>query len=281
MRQMQHHGQIADEMQERTENQKQPNHAEDVDDKVCQSGTLRLDVGDGGGEVGGDGGTDVLAHDHGGGVFVANPALGADDQGEGDGRRRGLEYGGEDGSYEEEYHPGAEAEVADALDEVTDAGEVLEVGGHGFLEEAQGEEEQAETDEHLAPVLAGAFFGEEEREGATDDGKREVAHAEFPEPERGDEPAGEGGPDVCSEDDADGADEVHEPRIDEADDHNGGGGGALDEGGDEYARQHAGESVGGHGSQYLAHFVACQFLQGLAHELHAVEEQSQRTDEFQ
>ena len=67
--------------------------------------------------------------------------------------------------------------------------------------------------------------------------------------------------------------------VDQADDHDGGGGGGLDGHGNDSAQGQADEGVGSHLFQQQFQLAAGHLFQAPGHDVHAVEEEGQTTDE--
>lgn len=81
-------------------------------------------------------------------------------------------------------------------------------------------------------------------------------------------------PTFAPHDDVDGLPQRHQPRVDKADDHDGGGGRALDDGRYAQTGQKADERLAGHLVEQRAQPAARAALQRRAHQAHA--EQKQR-----
>ena len=89
------------------------------------------------------------------------------------------------------------------------------------------------------------------------------------------QPGGDGGAHIGAHNDVDGLTQGHEAGVDKAYHHHCGSRGALNDGGDAQARQKAHKHPAGHLIQETAQLAASPALQGLAHQVHAEQEQTQ------
>ena len=228
-----------------------------------------------------NGGADVLAHDDGNGGAVADGA------GEGQGLQNtnrsggGLDDGGEDR---------AEQHTQDGIGE---GGEQAGEGGHfrnglhGAAHELHAGHQHGEAHQHPADVPAALLLGSHDEQNADEgqQGREILGFEELHEDvaalkaRQGQDPGGDGGADVGTHDDADGLAEGHDAGVDKAHQHDGDGGGGLDGHGDADTQQQALEGVGGHAFEQALQLAAGHFLQALGHQVHAVEEESQATQE--
>jgi hypothetical protein len=87
-------------------------------------------------------------------------------------------------------------------------------------------------------------------------------------------PARDAGAQNCAHDYAYGLTHLHHAGVNEADYHDGGGRGGLDDGCDAGAQQHALQRGAGELIEHKLKFVAGDFLQAVPHEVHAEQEQS-------
>ena len=95
------------------------------------------------------------------------------------------------------------------------------------------------------------------------------------------DPGRNGGTDIGAHDNTDGLAQRHQTGIDETDNHNRSGRRALNNGGNTKAGQQTHQAVLGHLFQQRAQATACPALQGLAHQIHAEEEQTKTANEVQ
>ena len=248
--------------------------AQHVEEGVGQSRLLGHPVGVERPQLGGDGGADVGAdEERHGGVEVHQLAGG---QGEDHARKGGarLQQHGEDrpqkrGSQNgprghEDLSRGGSAveEREEAADGVHFAQNLQFVGHHGHAEE-----EEPEAQQHGAPGVDRALFGQGHEKARRHAGQGKGAQVE------GDELGGDGGADVGAENDPHGLDQRQETCVDEADDHDGGGGAGLDDGGDESPGQQGGDPVAGEARKDLPHIFPGGLPDPVAHHHHAQQEE--------
>ena len=98
---------------------------------------------------------------------------------------------------------------------------------------------------------------------------------------QGEDPGGDGGADVGTHDDTHGLLQSHNAGVNKADDHDGGCGGGLDHAGDGEAGEKTGEFVGGQLGEDHFQLAAGGALQGIAHHVHAEQEQAQAAQKGQ
>ena len=146
-----HHadGDAGDDAEHRAVENECEDDTNEVEDEVGAGGFLTIGVGHHGGEVGGDGGADVLSHDEGDGGIEANPAVVAHDEGDGHHGGRGLDKAGEECADEDEKEYGPEAEAGEGGEGLEEVGIFFKVG-HGLLEETHADEEKGETHDEFA-----------------------------------------------------------------------------------------------------------------------------------
>ena len=143
-------------------------------------------------------------------------------------------------------------------------------GADALLLLALGEHEQHDTD-HTQNGGQGSGLEELQNTGAGQIAQRQ-------------QPAGDGGTDVRTQDHAHSLLQVHDTGVDEAHHHNGGSGRGLDHSGDRQTQNAALPNGRTHFCQDVLQLAAGSTLQGLAHHVHTEEEQSQTTqqgDDFQ
>ena len=259
------------------EEDEHPAHAEDVEQHVGHGRTAGLRVGAEGGQVGGDGGANVLTHHQGDTLEDGDGARRAQHHGDGHEGGRALDNGREDGSDEEEQQDGSVVclEAGEEIYHGRIAGEV-QVRSR-LLEHAQGEKEERQAEEEVSDIAV--FSQLDEDDAHKESGPYHVGNVEG-ETGRHD-PGAHGGADVGAHDDGDGLSQGEQRCIHEGYRHDGGCGGGLDGYGYEGTGEDAGEPVGGHGAQEVSQLGTRHFLERLAHHLHAVNEQGDGAEEFQ
>ena len=194
---------------------------------------------------------------------------------------RALDDGGDHGAHSQ-THQG----LVELGHELGKGGRIGQ-GAHGVAHQVHAEDEDGEAhqdsaDAALSVVLAG--HGHDDAHHGEDEG--EVLGFQHLHPYgvtldagQTQDPRGDGGADVGAEDDVEGLGEVHDAGVDQADDHDGGGRRGLDGHGDDGAQGQADEGVGGHLFQQKLQLAAGHLFQAAGHDVHAVEEEGQTTDE--
>ena len=235
--------------------------ADDVEEHVRRRGLLGGSVGAERGEHRGDRGAYVVAEENGEGGFKRQKPLRS--HGHREAYRRGtrLHYHCDRRTDEKtEHRRGAESNK-----------KVLSVAqeGHGALHRLHTKEEQTEADETVADVLLPFRPSEKHQQNPdTKYGEREILYLEsnYLRDDRG--------ADVRTHDNADGLFQGHQPRVDEAHRHNGRAAAALDKHGDERADKNASDGSSGQGTDKLAHLVAGEVLERLAHQFYTEKKKS-------
>ena len=243
-----------------------------MDDRRAAGVLIRAD----GGEHGGDGGADVLSHDDGDGGGIADRAGGGERLQDADGGRAGLDDAGE---HRADQH--AEDRIPEGKEQIRERGDLREAGDRA-AHRLHAEHERGKAEENGAGVLFLCVLAEHIEDDADErENGREGAGLEQPQPDaraldaaEAQKPRGDGGADVRAHDDVDGLPQRHQPRVDKADDHDGGGGRALDDGRYAQTGQKADERLAGHLVEQRAQPAARAALQRRAHQAHA--EQKQR-----
>ena len=90
---------------------------------------------------------------------------------------------------------------------------------------------------------------------------------------QGEQPGRDGGADVGAHDNIDSLTQLHDAGVDEADDHDGGGGGGLDDGRDEGAEEDTAQRAAGQMLEQALQAQTGAALERLAEKVHAIEEQ--------
>ena len=135
----------------------------------------------------------------------------------------------------------------------------LEFGAHN----AHAEEKEPEPEDGFSPA-AQIFPCDEHHQKSEDDRRHDDAgYVEC------DDLRGNGRSDVCPEDDADRLHQIQEPRVDEADHHDGGCAGGLDDRSDECPRDDRHITVAGEKVEDAAHAFSGGFVETVTHEFHA------------
>ena len=136
-------------------------------------------------------------------------------------------------------------------------------------------EQKPKAQNDLTDVLYLRLFGIEHQKGTQTDAERsDTGYIQS------DQDAGDGGTDVGTEDYAGCLCQVHDTGIDKAHDHYGGGGGGLNDHGDEYTQQEAEDSVSGQLLKKILHLrTGCQ-LQSVTHIFHTEQECAQAAQQL-
>ena len=131
----------------------------------------------------------------------------------------------------------------------------------GLAQGAKSEEQESYTEEEITDDAAFLHVDEDDadEEGRID----EVGNVER-ESERHD-PSGQRGSDVCTHDDGYGLGKCEQACVHKRNGHQRGSCTRLHGGGDEHTRQHACETVGGHGAKDVTQLRSGHFLKALAH----------------
>ena len=120
--------------------------------------------------------------------------------------------------------------------------------------------------------------GKDRRKGA---GLEELQNTAALNATKAQDPRGNSGTHIGTEDNIDSLSEVHQPRVDKANDHNGGGRRALNNGSNAHTRQKACQLIGGEFAEQRAQSRARAALKRLSHQVHAKKEQAQTQNHFQ
>lgn len=255
----------------------QYHHADDVEHQVDHGGPAGVFIGAHGGQYGRDAGADVLTHDDrdGGGIADAS------------GDRQCLENahrggGGLDNPRQHRAHQHAQHRVAEHQEQLGELRHILQPrhrAAHGLHAEHQGGKAQ----QNGAGVLLFGVLAEHVEDDAHQRQHRGEGgglqqldpQAAAVDARQAQQPGGDGGAHIGAHNDVDGLTQGHEAGVDKAYHHHCGGRGALNDGGDAQARQKAHKHPAGHLIQETAQLAAGPALQGLAHQVHAEQEQAQ------
>jgi len=234
-----------------------------------------------GGGGGRGAGADVLAHDDGDGGAEGDLAGGGERLQDADGGGGRLDDAGQHGAREH-----AQDGVGEHEQDVGELRDVLESGDgarHGVHAEHQGGE--AQQDHAGVLLLAGPAHhvqdDADERQDRSEGGRLEQLHPDVGagDAREAEDPGRDGRADVRAHDDVDRLMERHDAGIDEADHHDGRGGGGLDDGGDAEAREKARHLAGGESAEQRLELAAGGLFQGAAHDAHAEEEEAEPADQ--
>ena len=243
-----------------------------------QGGALTVLARAGGGDHGGDAGTDVLTQDDRDGHTEVDGTRGGQSLKDTDGGGGGLNDGGEDGTGQ--HAQDGIGKHGQDLGEIGIALEAADSPRH----EIHTHHQNGEAHENGTSVLMLALLGEHD-EADTDesqDGHPGIGleplrpcqgiRAALNTVQSG-EPGGDGGTDIGTHDDTYGLLQQHGTRVDEAHDHNGGGGGGLDDGGDDEAKTQRFKAIGGQIAENGLELASRALFQRVAHDVHTIQEQ--------
>ena len=259
---------------DRVEHDAPDDRADDVDEQVDIGGALALDARAEGGQQHRHGRADGDAERDGEGHGERDRARDGQRLQDADGGRRALQDAGE---HRADEH--AEQRVGKAGQQLDERGAVLE-RGHGAAHGGHAVHEHGEAEQNVADVVFGQVLAEHAQHDADHgDDTRERRGAQQRHPagaadvRQAEDPARDARAEDGAEHDADGLAHLHHAGVDEADDHDGRGRGRLDHGGDARAEQDALERGAREFIEYDLELVAGHFLQPVAHERHAEQEQ--------
>lgn len=158
----------------------------------------------------------------------------------------------------------------------------IPVGLDGRGHEAQPDEQKRKADENLARVLFLMIFHKQhhDRTDAEEKGREKLGLQRLAPLAHGHDPAGHGGTNIGSHDDAHGLGQVDDAGVDKADHHDRGGGGALDDGRHRSSHQNPQQAVVGEHAQEPLHPVARRALKTVSHLPHSIKKHSQSADEL-
>ena len=270
-----HHG--AHHIDKGIEQAEHPQHANQVEHQMRRGSSPCLCVGSQCGKVGSGGGTDVLAHDQGDAKVDGQHARGAEQDGDGHHGCRRLHDAGDDGADGKEDKDGEVALCVERAEEADDRGVVLQVQLLACrTEQHQREEQEGNTKEEVANVSLTLRVDEHDAQK-----ERGIHHCrEVNVVSQTHNPCCQCGADIGSHDHRYGLCQRHQSGIDKRHRHHGGGRRRLHCASYKHTSEHTGEAVGGHGTKDVAQLRTCHLLQRLAHHLHSVDEQRQRTNDF-
>ena len=256
-----------DHLDLRGEEQQQDKHqygAEDIEQKMDEGAALRVLLARNRGENRARACADVAAQDDEHADPEVDEALCAHDDEDRDGDGRGLHDRGDD-----EAHEDAEHRVRERGQELDDGRDVTECA-HRSGHRGDADEEEAEAHHDFA-----GFFHHLVRDEVHHHGTREYEDRGDRGKAEGHEERGDGGTDVCAEDDAAGVVQCHQAGVYEGDGHDGSGAGGLDHGGEEQSDQKAGQAVAGEGFEDGTQLRAGDLLDSMAHHVHTCDKQAE------
>ena len=214
---------------------------------------------------------DVGAQDHGNGAAEGQEPLAREGENQPDGRGRGRHAGAEHGA-EEKTQAGIRRQGYQHLARQA----ALRHRRHGLRHEAHAEEHEAEAEDGLSHALYEPAPPEE----GEPESRRHQQEGEILDPE-GEDLHGEGRADIRAEDDPQRLPEGHETGRHEADDHQRGRRGGLQQRGGERAGRHGAEPRARGARQQVSQMAPRGALEPFATELHAVEEKGDPAEELQ
>ena len=256
-----------DRLDLRCEEQQQDKHqygSEDIEQKVNEGAALRVLLARNRGKDRTRACANVAAQDDEHADSEVDETLCAHDDEDRDGDGRGLHDRGDD-----EAHQHAENRVRERGQEVDDLRNVTKCT-HRRRHRGDADEEEAEAHHDFA-----GFFHHLVRDEVHHHGTREHEDRCDRGEAEGDEERGDGGTDVCAQDDAAGVVQRHEAGVHEGDGHDGGGAGGLDHGGEEQSDQEAGQAVAGEGFEDGTQLRAGDLLDTVAHHVHTCDKQAE------
>ncbi len=251
--------------------------ADDLDGHMEDGHPFGLYIGADAGDQRGGACADVLAHNDGDSHAVGDAACEGQGLQDTDRGRRALDDAGEQGAYQH-AHQGI-LEFHQQLLEFRHIGQRADCARHHLHAVHQ----HGKAHEHRADALAGLLFGEHNHDDARKGQQgRKVLGLEHLDPEdaaldarKTGQPGGKGGADVGAEDDMNGLTELHDARVHQTHQHDGGGRGRLDGDGDHRAQHDADERVGCHFAQHFLQPAAGHLFQTAGHDVHAEQEKGQ------
>jgi hypothetical protein len=150
----------------------------------------------------------------------------------------------------------------------------------GILHETDADEQDAEAEEHFAPLAMVRPLADHHQEESEADGGHRVL-GDLENGEEAHDPCGESRSYIRAEDDGDGLSQGQKPCIDESDDHNGHGAAALDERGDACSDEERYKAVAGEEFDDILEAIACDLAQAFRHHANAEQEESETSDELE
>ena len=221
----------------------------------------------------GDTGADILTHDDGDSAAVGDDAGGLQDADAGAGT---LDDAGDQCA-----HQNAEDGIGEADEEVGEPCLTLQgldgIGHGSHAGHQDGKANEDSSDALFLLILAHIEQNADEGEYGAEGGGLEHLDPDAVALQAGktQQPAGDSGTHIAAHNDADGLMQLHDAAVDEADHHDGGSTGTLDDGGHAQTEEEALEGVIRQFAQDLLQMAAGLFLKGFAHDVHAEQEQSQ------
>ena len=258
----------------RVQNHQKKDRADDVEKEVNHGGPLGIFGSAHRRDERGDAGADVLAHNQRHGDVEGNHAGGAD----------GLEYAHRGGGALEQggdrrSHGYAQKGIGEGGKHRLELRQILQRlhgGGHGVHadeQQAQAQHDLAHNalvpalDEHVEDDAHNRQNGPQE--GGLQEHHHDVVRVDITQAQQ---LRGDGSADVGAHDDAHCLLQLHDARVDETDAHDGGGGGALDQPGDDGPQKDPFEYVAGKTLQDMLQPAAGELLQAVRHGGHTKQE---------
>ena len=154
---------LSDQPEERVEYDQHPDDSENIEDRVRPGRPLGGVVGHGSGDIGRDGGSDVLTEHHCGSHVKADPAVGHEDHGQCHSGAGGLQDDGEYGSEGKENEHREESVLCQVLHECQCLRMFVKIR-YRSLEGRETENQEAETDDALSDAAGTVVLVESEYE---------------------------------------------------------------------------------------------------------------------
>ena len=224
-----------------------------------------------------DGGTDVLTHRQCRSLLESETLYVHVEQHQGDGHSssRSLHNHGHYGTHDDKDDDGEDIIVRNMRQHASHQIPNVQVGS-SCLQEAQTHEQERETEDELTQGLPTRLIVEDERqtEGQQRNGESRDVYLES---HSRDNPCGDRSTHVGTHNHSDGLFQRHQSRIHERNHHDRGGAGRLDKGCNQNTGENSHDPVLGHRCQDRTEPISRKLFQTLTHDLHSVEEETQRT----
>ena len=153
---------MSDEVEYRTEYRQGDKDTNNIENQMGTGRLLTIGVGHHGGNVGSDGGADILAHDKCHRNIKTNPTIVAHNQSNGHHGSGSLNKAGEQGTDQDKDEYGPEAEIGQAGKKSQKVGILLKIG-HCLLEKSHADKQQSQTNNELTYILETVTLGKHEK----------------------------------------------------------------------------------------------------------------------
>ena len=154
---------LSDQPEERVKYYQHPDDSENIEDRVRPGSPLGRVVGHGSGDIGSNGGSDVLTKHHRGSHIEADPAVGYEYHRQCHGGAGGLQDNGENGTEGKEYEYGKESVLGKVLHEGQCFRMLVQIRDRG-LEGRETENQEAESYYALSDAAGTVVLVESEYE---------------------------------------------------------------------------------------------------------------------